>query len=197
MCCLSLEKWSWTACKEKDFRISDARIIVGLGSLSWALSTLFLDKCPHFKSWCKQLWGWGAYCHHHHSLLRSSCHGRARAVCQSSEAGTKLSAADLEAMLLTLCPLPSIPEYTTERFKRHFWRQKSLFMSYPLLVSRLLSALTLGAPIWEACGVRYSGTAFLRLSRTLFWRNQLSCKQMISFGIQSISMSHCILLPPC
>lgn len=202
MRCLSLEKWSWTACKEKNFRLSDARIIAGLGNLSWALITLFLDRCPHFKCWCKAVWGWGAVIIH---SWDRACHGRVRSVSQSSADGTKqfsaaLSAADLEAVLFTLSPLPSIPQYTTESFKRQFWRQKICSCHIPCQCPVCFLLWHLGPcevserPVKRGTMALHSGGSEGLSSEGV---NSAASKCFHLAYKHSVSMSYCILLPSC
>lgn len=204
MCCLSLEKWSWAACKEKDFRLSDARIIAGLGSLSWALITLFLDKCPHFKWWCKQYEGEVLIIIIIHSWARA-CLGRVRPACQSSAASTKQfgaasSAADLEAMLLILCALPSIPEYTTESFKRQFWRQKVCSCHIPCQCPVCFLLWHSDTSYVSERPVKWDTMALHSWGSEGFYSEGINSAANICFHLaykHSICMCHCILLPPC
>lgn len=201
MCCLSLEKWSWTASKEKDFRISDARIIAGLGSLSWALITLFLDKHPHFKWWCKQLWGWGAD-YHHHSLLRWSLPWESdqsvRALQLVPSSSVQLSVQQIQRPCYSLCvpfqahqstPLRGLKGSSGDRKSVHVISHVSVLFAFcfdtwsPYASERPVKWDILALHSWGSVGLSSEGiNSAANRSFHLAYRH-------------SISMSLCILLP--
>lgn len=205
MCCLSLQQWSPTACKEKDFRLSDARIIAGLRSLSWALIKPFLEKCPHFTWWCKQYEGEGLIIILIHSWDRA-CHGRAvsdqyvRAPPLVPSSSVQLSEQQIWRPCCSLfVPFQAYQSTPQRALKGSFGDRKPVHVishisvqfafciatqSSPHVSERPVKWDTLALPSWVSVGLSYEGV------------NSAANRCFHSAYKHSISVSHCMLLPP-